>query len=132
MTDRSDPFSEIEQLFEQFTQFDDPFGGQIPVDVLDADDELLVRAELPGRDPESISVQLEDNRTLHVEAGLPDAEPEGRYVTRERTTEAVSRSVTLPAAVDESATEATYDRGILSVRLSKLSGDSDGTDIPVN
>jgi len=34
--------------------------------------------------------------------------------------------------VDEEGTGASYDRGVLTVRLPKLSGSGDGTDIPVN
>lgn len=132
MADRTDPFAEIEQLFEQFSQWGDPLGGRIPVDVVDRDDELLVQADLPGRSPEAVSVQLEDDRTLLVEAEATQSEAEGRFVMRERTNEAVSRTVALPAAVDGSGTEASYDHGVLTVRLPKLSGDSDGTDIPVN
>lgn len=132
MTDRPDPFAEIEQLFEQFSQFSEPLGGQVPVDVLDTEDDLHVHVDLPGRDPESISVQLTDNRKLEIEAQPPETTTDGRYVTREREREPVSRAVSLPAAVDESETEANYERGVLTIRLPKLTGDSDGTDIPVN
>lgn len=132
MTDRPDPFAEIEQLFDQFSQFSEPLGGRVPVDVLDTGDDLHVHVDLPGRDPESISVQLTDNRKLEIEAQPAETTTDGRYVTREREREPVSRAVSLPAAVDESETEANYDRGVLTIRLPKLSGDSDSTDIPVN
>jgi HSP20 family protein len=132
MPDRPDPFSEIEQLFEQFSQLGDPLGGRIPVDVIDTTDELLVRADLPGRSPDAVSVQLEDDRTVLIETEPEESDPGGRFVTRERTNEAMSRTVALPAAVDGSGTEASYERGVLTVRLPKLSGDTGGTDIPVN
>ena len=132
MADRSDPFAEIEQLFDQFSQLGNPLGGRIPVDVVDTTDELLVRADLPGREPDAVNVQLEDDRTLVIEAQPDESDTEGRFVVRERTNEAMSRTVGLPAAVDGSGTEAGYDRGVLTVRLPKLSGDTDGTDIPVN
>jgi len=132
MTDRPDPFSEIEELFEQFSQLGDPLGRAIPIDVVDAGDELVVHADLPGRDSETITVQLEDSRKLHIEVPQDDTTADGRYVSRERTREQVSRTISLPAAVDEAETEASYDRGVLTVRLTKITGDSDGTDIPVN
>jgi HSP20 family molecular chaperone IbpA len=37
----------------------------------------------------------------------------------------------LPAPVDEGKTEASYDRGVLTVTLGKPTGDG-GTEIPVN
>lgn len=132
MAERPDPFAEIEQLFEQFSGFSDPLGGRIPVDVLDTTDELVVHADLPGRSADEVDVRLEDDRTLLIEAEPEESDVEGRFVTRERTNEGLSRTVALPAAVDGSATEASYDRGVLTVRLPKLTGDSDGTDIPVN
>lgn len=136
MSDRTDPFAEIEDLVEQFSQLGDQLGeslgGELPVDVVDVDDAVLVKTDLPGRDPATISVQLEDSRTLHIDAEAVDTTGDGRFIMRERTRQAVSRSVTLPAAVEESATKASYDRGVLTVRLPKLDGDGEGTDIPVN
>ena len=136
MADRTDPFAEIEDIVEQFSQLGDQLGeslgGELPVDVIDADDAILVKTDLPGRDPSTIDVQLTESRTLQITAEAVDTTGDGRFIMRERTRQAVSRSVTLPAAVDESATEASYDRGELTVRLPKLDGDGDGTDIPVN
>jgi HSP20 family protein len=131
--DRGDsPFGEIEQLFDQLSTFGDPITRGLAVDVLDAGDELVVEADVPGRDPETIDVRLEDNRRLHIEAPSPGESTEGRYVTRERPRESLQRTVRLPAAVDDSGTEASYEEGVLRVRLTKLTGDGDGTEIPVN
>lgn len=127
-----DPFDELEEVFDQLTTFTEPGTADLPADVVDADDELLVHVDLPGRAPENIDVRLEDDRTLHVEAGERDDGAEGQYLTRERTHTTVSRTLTLPAAVDEEETAASYDRGVLTVRLQKLTGDGDGTEIPVN
>jgi len=132
MPERTDPFGEIEKVFEQFSELGGPLGGDLPVDVVDTDDEIVVYADLPGRNPDSISVQLTENETLEIEAQRDDHSAEGRYVTRERNREQLSRSVSLPAAVDEDETEASYDRGVLTVRLQKLRSEAEGTDIPVN
>ena len=131
MTDRPDPFSEIEQLVDEFAQFGGPSTRGLAVDVIDGDDEIVVTVDLPGREPDGIDVRLTDSRELHIEAGTPATEYDGRYVTRERSTNAVERTIRLPAAVDEEGTEASYDRGVLTVRLPKLTGSGDGTDIPV-
>jgi HSP20 family protein len=130
MSDR-DPLKEVEELFDQLTQFTAPGAADIPVDIVDLDDELLVHADLPGRDPDQLDVLLTDDRKLQVEAGDRSEDTSGRYLTHERTRDSVSRTVQLPAAVDQTGTEATYDRGVLTVRLTKLTGDGDGTEIPV-
>jgi len=129
MTDRDNPFDEIEQLVDQFAGFGT--ASDVPIDMVDADDELVVVADLPGRSPDGIAVRLEDDRRLVIEAGEPSADLRGRYVTRERSTASVGRTVTLPAAVDGDATEASYDRGVLTIRLGKLAADTQGTEIPV-
>lgn len=132
MTEKPDPFEELEQLFDEFASLGTPLSTDPSIDVVDTDEKILVYVDLPGRDPDDIEVTLEEGRTLNVSAGNRDEELEGRYVTRERVDESVSRSLRLPAAVDEAGTEANYDRGVLVVTLPKLTGDSEGTDIPVN
>jgi HSP20 family protein len=132
MPEKSNPFQEIEQLFDDFIRMDAPLTSDPAVDVVDADDELVVFVDLPGRDADSIEVTLAENRTLTVSADRREPDIEGRYVQQERASEPVSRSVDLPAGVDEAETEASYDRGVLRIELPKLTGDGEGTDIPVN
>lgn len=131
MPDRDDPFREIEQLFDQFTRMGS-LTDQLPVDVVDTGEELVVFVDLPGRDPEEMSITLQDERELHIEADAREDESDGQYLTRERPNQTVSRTVRLPAAVDEAETEANYDRGVLTVRLAKPGSEDDGTEIPVN
>jgi HSP20 family protein len=128
---RDDPFSDIEELLDQFTEFGATLSAEIPVDVLDRDEAVVVLADLPGRDAEEIQVRLENERSLHIEAPAPAETQDGRYVVRGRPRAEVSRSVRLPAAVDESDSDASYDRGVLTVHLPKPSA-SDGTEIEVN
>lgn len=131
MAGPDDPFGEIEELLDQITKFGGVAGSEVPVDVVDADTDLIVRADLPGRDPEQITVELDDSRRLAIDSGPPEGDVDGRYLTRERPEDSLTRRVTLPAAVDEDDTEARYDRGVLTIRMGKLTGEGDGTDIPV-
>ncbi|MEF8813365.1 MAG: Hsp20/alpha crystallin family protein [Halovenus sp.] len=129
--DGDDAFREIEELFDQVTQLTGAVGDP-PVDIVEDEAELVVVADLPGRTTDEIDVRLEDDQVLHIDAPEREDELSGRYVTRERSREGVSRSVRLPAAVDEAETTASYDGGVLTVRLGKLTGDGEGADIPVN
>ena len=131
MGERKDPFGELEQLFDQLTEFGGAFTVDLPVDIIDREDELVVLADLPGRDPDSIDVALQNERGLRIEADEPADETDGRYITRERSREAVSRTVRLPSAVDDDETEASYEDGVLSVRLAKPTAESESTEIPV-
>ena len=134
MTDRPGPFEEMEQFFDQLTGSAAPLGSSMSVDVVDEGDAFAVVADLPGYEADDIEVQLGNERRISISA-TREAEREesgGDYVRRERERRSVSRSVTLPEAVDESETEASLDNGVLTVRLGKQSGGEEGTDIPVN
>jgi len=90
---------------------------------------------LPGFETEDDEVRV-DGRTLHVSAER-DEETEtesedGGFVRREHHRSSVSRSVSLPTAVDTAGITATHDNGILTVRMPKLDSDSEGTRIDVN
>ena len=130
---RTNPFDEIEQFFGRT-----PFGGDrawgrdvrtTDIDVAEYDDEFVVMADLPGYDREDIDVRADDGRltisaehdTEH-ESAEPDTEHEDtgrRYLRRERRHESVTRSVDLPGSVIESEATATFQNGVLTVRLPK-------------
>ncbi|MEF8782003.1 MAG: Hsp20/alpha crystallin family protein [Haloarculaceae archaeon] len=134
MDDRPDPFDEMERFFDQLTGSGAPVSSDVPVDVVDEGDAFAVVADLPGYDPDDMEVQLGNERRLSISASREtEREETGEdYVRRERERQRVSRSVTLPEPVDESETEASYDNGVLTVRMGKRSGSDGGTDIPVN
>lgn len=131
MTSRRNPFEELERLFDRMSdQFE---GGDwspglsglqglgVAVDVADRGDQFVVTADLPGFDKEEIDVQLRGD-TLQLSAEREEATEEaeeGRYVRRERRTEAASRSVTLPEEVDQDGVSAEYQNGVLTVTLPK-------------
>ncbi|WP_146417758.1 Hsp20/alpha crystallin family protein [Haloarcula hispanica] len=135
MSDR-DPFSEIERAFDMLGE---QFGvdmGAIPVDVVDEGDAFVVHADLPGYDSDDIDVQLVEDRKLTISATSSQEREstDGQYVQRERRQQSMSRSVPLPEAVDDAETTASYNNGVLTVRLGKIvrNEDDNGTDIPVN
>lgn len=131
-----DPFSEIERAFDMLG---DQFGvdlGSIPVDIIDEGDAFVVRADLPGYDSEDIDVQLVEERklTLSASASQEHETTDGNYIQRERREQSASRTVGLPEAVNEEETNASYEDGVLTVRLAKVGRheEDEGTDIPVN
>ncbi|MFB6073604.1 MAG: Hsp20/alpha crystallin family protein [Haloarculaceae archaeon] len=123
-----DPFDEIERAFDLLGRQFDTGEPDVPADVIDAGDAFEVRIDLPGFDADDIEVTVSDERTLRVEAEREETTAD-EFVTRERRRRA-SRSVTLPGPVDEAGTAATYDAGVLTVRLPRADGD-EGTEIPV-
>jgi HSP20 family protein len=131
--------SPFDDLFERMSR---GFGGMdagvagahtVDVDVEDAGDEVVVAADLPGFDREDIDVSV-SGHTLTLRADRDHEshdEHEGLYVRRERRHESLSRSLSLPADVDEGAAVASYRNGVLTVRLPKVDVDEDARHIDV-
>lgn len=92
----------------------------VPVDVLDAGDELLIRADMPGVRAEKLKITLTGNTiTLRGEVE-PEAESEETvYLHRERRVSGYTRSVTLPVGVEAGKAQASFRDGVLSLALPK-------------
>jgi HSP20 family protein len=118
---------EVNRLFNTF--FDAPAatagnGGArrwVPaMDLVETDDHFVLRADLPGLSESDVDLSLEENvLTLKGERKVEhEARGEGFYRV-ERATGAFSRSLTLPEGVDGDAITATFDKGVLEVRIPK-------------
>ncbi len=81
-------------------------------------DQMVVRAELPGIDPDKdVTVEVADGDLVITAEKRHHAESTERHVQRsEFRYGMLTRSVALPEGVDASAIEATYKDGILEVR----------------
>lgn len=98
--------------------------GRLPsVDVIDCDDHVLVRAEIPGVDRKDLDVSVTDN-VLTVKGDVTHEEKEetGDYYRREISRSAFSRSVALPPGVDPEKVNATLKDGVLEITLAKVEG----------
>ncbi len=90
-----------------------------PVDVYEDETAIVVRAELPGLDPEDVSVTVDKNvLTLEGERRLARGEKETVHRV-ESSHGAFKRSFALPKTVEADAIEAKLERGVLTVRLPK-------------
>jgi HSP20 family protein len=102
--------------FESFGFFDE---HMLRTEEVETDDAYVVRAEMPGLDPDKdVDVHVSDH-TLHIEATRKEekeVDEKGRYRTEFRYGHFVRR-LTLPAGVGRDDVKATYKDGILEVRL---------------
>jgi HSP20 family protein len=91
-----------------------------PADVLENAQEYRVAIDLPGVDPATIKLEVE-NDTLQVAADRKFAPPvAGEELLRsERAFGAFARTFTLPVSVDATRVEASYEAGVLTVKLPK-------------
>jgi HSP20 family protein len=91
-----------------------------PVNLYVNEHDLLLTLELPGIDPAKVDVTV-TNDVVEIRGERPtEAVRSGEnFDRRERPTGSFQRAVQLPFAVDPSKTEATYEKGVLAVRLSR-------------
>lgn len=118
---------EVNRLFDSF--FDAPARAErergprrwLPaMDLLETEDSYVLRADLPGVHEEDLKIEL-DERTLTLSGERKsslEAERQG-YHRIERAYGAFSRSLTLPEGVDGDAIAASFDMGVLEVRVPK-------------
>lgn len=130
------PMEDIERLFEEFRsrpwlraprweglpELRLPFEGRMPrLDVVDRDNEVVVRAELPGVRREDIEISLTgDLLTIKGETKREEKEEKGDYYRCETSHGSFSRTVSLPAEVNEAGARARLRDGILELTLPKV------------
>lgn len=91
------------------------------VNVTNRDDEVLVKAELPGVKREDLTVELTgDLLTIRGEQHHEEREEEGDLVRAEITRGTFCRTMTLPAGLDAEHVKAEFKDGVLEVHLPKL------------
>ena len=113
---RTDPFRDLDRLAQQMMgTMARPTG--MPLDAYRAGDVFVVNFDLPGVDPESIDLDIERN-VLTVRAERRSPAPEGaEVIAAERPTGTFSRQLFLGDTLDTERVEASYDAGVLTIRL---------------
>jgi HSP20 family protein len=99
----------------------DPLPAQIKVDVKETPTAYTLLAELPGVPKDEIHVTVEGNLvTLRAEVKQEDRQTEGERVLRnERYYGALTRSFQMPVDIDDTASKAKFDNGVLQLTLPK-------------
>lgn len=90
------------------------------VDLYEAEDELVLKAELPGVVHDDIELRIDDDRvTLRGKRRLDEAVSEKQFLRMERSYGPFHRTFDLPTAVDADAVKAEFKKGILTVTIPK-------------
>lgn len=116
---RSDPFRDVDRLFQQL--WGAPSGRAprvlaMPMDAYRKDDSFLIRLDLPGVDPESLDLTVEENvLTVRAERPVPPQSDEVESVIAERPYGTFSRQVFLGTNLDTEHIEAEYEAGVLTL-----------------
>jgi HSP20 family protein len=118
---RFDPFRDLDRLTEQLlgtsagTSRSPRF---MPMDLYRAGESYVLLADLPGIDPGSVDVRV-DNGTLTIKAERTwSAEQEAvEWITSERFTGTYMRQLALGDGIDADRIAASYDNGVLTVTI---------------
>jgi HSP20 family protein len=129
---RPSPFGEVMTLRQAMDRlFDDdvrPFrflaggydGPALPLDVTTDADALTIEAALPGVRPEDVDITVENGTvTITGQTAEERKAEEGSYLLQEIRRGRFSRSVTLPNGLEPDKAEATFDHGVLRLRIPK-------------
>ena len=122
---------EMNRLFSSF--FDTPTssrggnGGTTParrwipaMDLVETDEHFVLEADLPGMTENDVNIELENNvLTVSGERKTEHEDKQAGYYRLERAAGTFSRALTLPEGIDPDAVSATFDNGVLEVRIPK-------------
>ena len=112
-----DPFAQFERQFSRLAQRGAGSAAGMPMDGVRRDGEIALRFDLPGVDPASVDVTV-DRGVLTVSAKRDEEYTENdKLFIRERVTGTFTRRVFLSDDLDTSAVEASFNDGVLSVRI---------------
>lgn len=131
------PFEEFDRMFEGFfprswmrpLQWERPPFSELAhmelklpkVDIIDREDEVVLKAEIPGVKKEDIEVSVDENTvTLRGKTSYEEKEEKGNYYRSEIRRGSFSRTIALPRDVDASKAKARFKDGILELTLPKL------------
>ena len=91
------------------------------VDIVDRDDDILVRADVPGVKNENLDVTLTDNTiTIKGKTSEEKKEEKGDYFRSETMKGSFSRTMYLPSDVDGKSAKSSFKNGVLEVVVPKL------------
>ena len=95
-------------------------GPRLALDIFETEEELVLRASLPGADKSSLNVEFE-NHILTVSGTVPEFTPPegGRALLKESIHGEVRRSLKIPHHLDIEKSTGTFQNGVLEVHFLK-------------
>jgi HSP20 family protein len=135
------PFEEMDRMLDRFFEgalprgwlrplrWERPLLGELTaaearmphVDLVERDEEVVLRAEVPGVEKKDIDVSITGNSvTIKGQTRHEEKEEKGEYYRCEISRGAFSRTVALPAPVDPDRANASFKDGILEITLPKV------------
>ena len=108
-------------MHPSWSKFGASFEGKMPnVDVINRENEIVVKAELPGVDKKDLDISVTKNTvTIKGTTSHEQKEEKGNYYRSEISRGTYSRTLALPSDVNEDKAKADFKNGILELTLPK-------------
>jgi HSP20 family protein len=120
---KPEPFSqEVNRLFNTlFEPLENQSGRWVPpMDLVEAEDHFVLKADLPGLDQDDVSIEVQDGTlTISGDRKSDHERKERGWYRVERAFGRFSRTLSLPEGVDLDGIAASFDKGVLEVRIPK-------------
>jgi HSP20 family protein len=128
---RFEPSREVDTIQSEVNRVFDAFFGNagtasrarrwVPaMDLVETDDHLVLRADLPGMSRDDVSIEIKDGAlTISGERKTEHEEKSEGFYRVERAFGSFSRSLTLPEGIDMEKVDADFEDGVLEVRIPK-------------
>ena len=114
---------DVDRLFDEFFSMPAaarPDWGLPMVDMYQTENDIVVKATLPGLEPEDLDIQITgDLLTLRGEVKQETVDEGAKFHLREHRYQSFSRSLTLPAAVVADKANAEMKNGMLTLTMPK-------------
>jgi len=95
-------------------------GNLMPLDISQTDNEVVVKAVMPGFKPDEVDIQITgDTLSIKGEHKEEKEEKNAQYLRKEIGYENFARAITLPIEIKSDQAEATFENGILTLTLPK-------------
>lgn len=115
MTRFADPFAEMDRMFNSFGgRFR---GGIMPMDAFEADGIYTLRFDIPGVDPDSVDLTVENGVLTVTAERHAEFTEDVTWLLRERPSGTHRREVRLGNRLDAANITANYDNGVLTVTI---------------
>jgi HSP20 family protein len=128
---RWDPFRDLMGIQSELNRlFGRTYGGETggstsgawvpPLDIYETKEKFVVTVELPGIEPDSVEVSVEDaTLTIKGERSFTNQVDEDSFHRVERRYGSFLRSLSLPQTARADAIEASFDKGVLTIEIPK-------------
>lgn len=119
-------FPEVDDFFRSFGNLYSMTAREVPLEMYEEGDDLLVNLDAPGVDPKDVEIRVFADRVAiraktESEDSVEDSRNRTYHCSKRRSS--FSYSVALPVEVDADRAEARFNNGVISLKLGKKQKD---------